>query len=58
MPLFRRILIKCIYNQRNVYFFPSVSSFPRMILKMPSIFLGCLLHGTSFTNKTKSALSK
>lgn len=33
-------------------------SFLRMILKMPSISLGCLLHGTSFTNKTKSAPSK
>lgn len=33
-------------------------SLPRMILKTPNIFHGCLLQGTSFTNKTKSALSE
>ena len=46
------------YIVKEMFIFFSLSPFPRMILKMPSIFLGCLLHGTSFTNKTKSALSK
>ena len=52
MSLPRGIVIKCIYKQ--VF----ISSFPRRISRMPSIYLGCLLRGTNFTNKTRSAPSK
>lgn len=45
-------------SANNAYIFFLHLSFPRMISRMPSIFPGCSVQGTSFINKTKSVLSK